>query len=297
MAEGNNNGRVLVIEHDQDIADMEVSALETEGYDARRLLATPGIVEEVAREHPALVILDLHPMEADPYRILDDLRANPATQAVPVLAVSTIEPVAQSAMASYNVRVTLEKPFGLEEFRQKVQEALGQTPLHAEVSQPLAAATGDLVDQAAQIVARHSRDALFRWVQRLRQEPPWENRQDLALSDLFDSVPLLVEALSVALQYRNAEQLFSRLPDSTQPVQEHAALRKRQGFSLEELMHEYSLLRDELLSMLECHLPEEASTGELFTVVRLLNETVDQITEITALAYARTANPTTPPPA
>ncbi len=128
MAGGSDRGRVLVIEHDEDIAELEVSALETEGYDAQRLPATPGVAEEVAREHPALVILDIHPVEEDPYRILDDLRANPATQAVPVLAVSTMEPVVQSALASYNVRITLEKPFGLEEFQRKVREALGQPP-------------------------------------------------------------------------------------------------------------------------------------------------------------------------
>lgn len=290
MAGGSDRGRVLVIEHDEDIAELEVSALETEGYDAQRLPATPGVAEEVAREHPALVILDIHPVEEDPYRILDDLRANPATQAVPVLAVSTMEPVVQSALASYNVRITLEKPFGLEEFQRKVQEALGQPPLHAEIPPPTVAPPGDLVSQAAQIVARHSRDALFRWVQRLRQEPPWQNRQDLALSEVFDNVSVLVEALNVALQYRDAEQIFSRVPDSVHRVQEHATLRKRQGFSLEEVMHEYSLLRDELLTMLERHLPEATSTAELFNVVRLLNRTVDRITEITVPAYTRSAS-------
>ncbi len=146
------------------------------------------------------------------------------------------------------------------------------------------------MSQAAQIVARHSRDALFRWVQRLRQEPPWQNRQDLALSEVFDNVSVLVEALNVALQYRDAEQIFSRVPDSVHRVQEHATLRKRQGFSLEEVMHEYSLLRDELLTMLERHLPEATSTAELFNVVRLLNRTVDRITEITVPAYTRSAS-------
>lgn len=286
MAEVDGKQRILIVEHDRDIAQMEASALEQASYDAQWVQASPQVTEEVARRRPQLVILDLYPLAGDPYRLLDELRANPATQAVPVLATSTVGQVVESALASYNVRVTLEKPFGLDQFLAKVREALGQPPLHAEVAQPTEAAPGDLVAQAAQIVVSHSRDALFRWVQRLLQEPPWQGRENLALPQLLDNVPVLVEALSVALQYRNAEELFSRQPESLQRVREHAALRKRQGFSLSELIREYDLLRDELLSMLERHLPPKVKTADLFAVVQLVNGTVDRIMEMTVPDYA-----------
>jgi CheY-like chemotaxis protein len=243
-------------------------------------------VEDVARLQPDLVILDLYPLADNPYWILDELRANPATQAVPVLAASTMETLAEKALASYNVRVTLEKPFGLEDFLAKVREALNQPPLHADVPKRVETAPLDLVEQAAGVVARYSRGTLFRWVQRLRQEPPWKDRQDLDLGKVLNDVPVLVEALSIALQYRSADEMLSHQPEIAERVRRHAELRKRQGFSLSGLIREYDLLRDELLAMLELHLPTEIHAADLFTVVRLVNGTLDRIMEITIPAYA-----------
>src|SRR5688500_6406959 len=91
--------RILIVEHDPDLAEMMRLCLLTEGYDAEALLRTPASSAEVQPYHPDLLLLDLRPAALAPQddRFLDTLRTSDATRPVPVMAITTSEAQADAA--------------------------------------------------------------------------------------------------------------------------------------------------------------------------------------------------------
>jgi CheY-like chemotaxis protein len=279
--------RVLVVEHDADTAEMLTMVLRDEGYSADWIGNTPDIVGVVRHHNPELVVIDLLATQSNQYRVLDDLRVDEMTRRIPVLAMTTANAIAEGAMASYNVRGAIAKPFGLDEFLTKVGDALGETPLLAEV--PAEIQHGEIQEVAQKILAEHSRAAIFRWVQRLRQEEPWQQRTDLRLSEVLDSVPVLVEALSAAIHYGNVATYFARHPHANDRVRAHATVRYEQGFELDALVKEYGILRDELWQLMWRFMPDNLTKADAAELQRMIDGTLDHIVQVTIPAYIEAA--------
>jgi CheY-like chemotaxis protein len=276
--------RVLIVEHDEDIAYLIGSILTQAGYETQSLVGPEDVVGAVRTLLPDVAVVDLLP-DDEAFRILDTMRADPDTATIPVLAMTTSERLAEAAVASYNVRATLAKPFDLDELLAKVDEVLGKPPFQVAAAPAPAGEPRDLLEQGERILAVRSREALFRWVQRLRAQPPWSERKDLGMGKVLDSVPVLVEAVVAAMRYGNPQEFFARHPDADERVGEHARVRRQQGFGLEDLIREYAILRDELLGTLWSHLPEQVARREAQALAQVFNATLDKIIETTALAY------------
>lgn len=280
--------RVLVLEHDPSIADLLKSLLETEGYQVDiMLLAGPPdpFVERVRATKPDLVMVDILPTNPEEgYRLLDVLRSDPIAQRVSVVAVTTAGPLSEEAIASYNVRASVVKPFDLDELLAKLREAAGLPPLHAEVL-PTAKPPLPILEQAKEILDCYSREALLRWVQRLRREEPWRGRGDLGLGMVLDRTPVLVEAVSAALQYGNPDEFFGQHPDAVERVTGHARDRRAQGIPLASLIREYTLLRDEIWLAITSHLPGPVQPSDLYSLQQAISGTMDRIVERTVPAY------------
>lgn len=286
MAEGAK--RILVLEHDRDSAVMMEMSFQGEGYKADSLLLSEDVghfVEEVRRRTPDLVTVDISPTNPEQgYQLLDALRADPVAQRVPVLAVTTDEPLSEAAIASYNVKATLTKSYEMDRLLEKVREAVGFPPLHARV--PLAVRPPmPVLEQAKEILDRYSREALLRWVERLRQESPWKGRGDLGLGEILGHIPVLVEAVSVALEYGDPEEFFQRHPDAAERVYTHAADRRAKGIPLASLLREYSLLRDEIWAAIGRHFSGPVQPSDLYPLQQAISGTLDRITETTVPAY------------
>ncbi|MBW3577197.1 MAG: response regulator [Actinobacteria bacterium] len=84
-------GRILIIEDDQDIADLIRAQLQKEGY---RVDAAPGGQEGIdaaLADPPDVVILDLRMNPVDGFEVLRALGEDGRTDQVPVLVVSILE--------------------------------------------------------------------------------------------------------------------------------------------------------------------------------------------------------------
>jgi CheY-like chemotaxis protein len=80
--------RVLFVEDDASVAQMYRLKLELDGYSVE--VAGDGIaaLEKARALHPDLIFLDIQLPKLDGLAVLDELRADPATQHIPVVILS-----------------------------------------------------------------------------------------------------------------------------------------------------------------------------------------------------------------
>lgn len=218
--------RIFVWGRDQEITHIIVTVLEDEGFavfSTVKPLVTvqpQEVVQEVRQHRPDLLLLALGWDENAAFATLDALRADDITEHVPIVALSTEQQLVEKALASYNVRESLEKPFEIDTLVQKVRYALEEPTIHATM--PVVTDDGGAMTLARRILQERSREALLRWVLRLRQREPWEDRPDLRLSEVLDNMPLAMEATEVALHYRDADRFFAERPEAVERVRQHA---------------------------------------------------------------------------
>src|SRR5437763_13537843 len=108
--------RILIVENDATIAETLELILHQENYQASWILQSPDTLNAVRQHHPDLLIFDLLPNRNEDIQLLDQIRADPIAGRIPVVGLTTSEPLAESVVASYNICSTLTKPFELEEF-------------------------------------------------------------------------------------------------------------------------------------------------------------------------------------
>lgn len=82
---------------------------------------------------PDLVILDFAPGRDENWRLLNRLRAGPDTSSIPVLAITTLEPLLQESVKSINVRDVLIRPFDLNVLLETVRKILSSPRITAPV--------------------------------------------------------------------------------------------------------------------------------------------------------------------
>lgn len=107
---------ILIVEDEVDTAEVVRDVLEQAGY--RALVAHNGRdgLQKVAAEEPDLVITDMMMPILDGGELIARLKSNPATRALPVIAVSGTEEV--------DHRPFLRKPFALEQLLEEVERQL-----------------------------------------------------------------------------------------------------------------------------------------------------------------------------
>jgi two-component system response regulator RegX3 len=119
---------ILVAETERDLGEMIAYHLRREGYEV--LVAADGVaVVEMARKSPLnLVLLDLLLPHLHGFEVCRQLRANPATAAVPLLLLlprqAEIMPFPELALGADEY---LAKPFSWKELRARVRRLLSQS--------------------------------------------------------------------------------------------------------------------------------------------------------------------------
>ena len=201
--------RVLVVDQDRVLGAMFVTVLAMEGYWAEWRPYHSDVAARARELSADLLVIGLPPV-GSAYSLLDSLRSDEQARAVPVLAVTTVEQVAEGANASFNVKSTLVMPFDLEDFLSQVRRALRQPAFQKQ--QPGGYRPAGILDLAQQILSTRSRDTLFRWVQRLRTETALSERDNLRFSEVLDDVPILIEVLTAAFDYASPRKGFRGEP-------------------------------------------------------------------------------------
>ncbi|HXQ33502.1 MAG TPA: response regulator [Anaerolineales bacterium] len=117
---------VLIIEDEEDAADMFAEMMRVSGYRVLRTSSSTPALTMMAAEKPDVVILDIMMPEISGLEILRQMRREPALANIPVVVVS-----AKSLPADIKVgmeagaSIYLTKPVGFVELREAIERALG----------------------------------------------------------------------------------------------------------------------------------------------------------------------------
>lgn len=119
----NPRGEVLIVEDDEDMVEMIAVLLGSAGYPTRVALNGRQALEAVAREMPALILLDMLMPVMDGSEFIRRFRARYGA-AVPIVVVTAAEH-ARSRCASLDVSEVLGKPFDIHELLRIVAGHVG----------------------------------------------------------------------------------------------------------------------------------------------------------------------------
>lgn len=117
---------VLIIEDEEDAADMFAEMMRVSGYRVLRTSSSTPALTMMAAEKPDVVILDIMMPEISGLDILRQMRREPALANIPVVLVS-----AKSLPADIKIgmeagaSIYLTKPVGFVELREAIARALG----------------------------------------------------------------------------------------------------------------------------------------------------------------------------
>lgn len=102
--------KLLLVEDDQWLAELEAAALTRAGYDVVAVNRAPAAIEAVDREHPDAIVLDVLLTGSTGFALLHELQSYTDTKIIPVvLCTNTAERLPEANLESYGVRRVVDK--------------------------------------------------------------------------------------------------------------------------------------------------------------------------------------------
>lgn len=113
--------RVLIVEDEQDVANLVADVLELEGFEAR-VSSGESALDNALRFRPHLVLLDLMMPVVDGFEVARRLHAHDATRGLPIVVMTAMHD-ASSRAREIGARHFLAKPFDINELIDTVEQA------------------------------------------------------------------------------------------------------------------------------------------------------------------------------
>jgi CheY-like chemotaxis protein len=121
-------GKILIVDDNQAIVEMLQRKFEREEYDVVGCVESARAVATCRREKPDLIVLDILMPGKTGWEIIEELKADPETQAVPVI-ISTVKNRPEDIERGRTLQATdhIAKPYVFSDLLEKVKAILGET--------------------------------------------------------------------------------------------------------------------------------------------------------------------------
>lgn len=117
--------RILVVDDDQKVVDQLQAQLKEEGFDVVTALNGKDALDEIQKNPPDLITLDVMMPEMDGYETCFQLKENPATSQIPVIMVTSRGKMKSRLTGmSFGADFYIAKPFEIKELLELMQKAL-----------------------------------------------------------------------------------------------------------------------------------------------------------------------------
>lgn len=123
-------------------------------------------------------------------------------------------------------------------------------------------------------------DIIEAWVDEVRSDMEITSNRGMTYDAVHDGLPQVLAAVATLLTSAFADE-EAKLENS---ALEHGEVRAEQGFDIAEVVHEYRVLRDVLITALEPDL-KTGSVGEALKAVRKINDVLDSVVIISMKRY------------
>lgn len=114
--------RVLIVEDEQDVADLIADVLDLEGFETCASYGEVALADAL-RFTPDIVLLDLMMPVVDGFEVARQLRAHERTRTLPIIVMTAMHDAAAKAREIGTPHV-LPKPFDIEQLTRKVEDVL-----------------------------------------------------------------------------------------------------------------------------------------------------------------------------
>lgn len=133
-----SKGDILLVDDTPDNLRLLSTMLVDQGYEVRSVRSGKSALMGVQAQAPDLILLDINMPEMNGYEVCEKLKANPATQAIPVIFISALNEVFDKVKAFTVGGVDyISKPFQLEEVLVRVENQLQIRWLQTELQRSL----------------------------------------------------------------------------------------------------------------------------------------------------------------
>jgi len=133
----NKRGPILVVEDIPNVLELLEVTLRFQGYEVISAQNGEEALKMLEKETPALIITDILMPKLDGFALVQKLRSNPKTLAIPVIFLSAtyVTPEDRAFAMSLGASRFIEKPIDTEEFLLTIAELMSQE--HITVPRPL----------------------------------------------------------------------------------------------------------------------------------------------------------------
>jgi CheY-like chemotaxis protein len=122
--EANLTQTILIADDHEEMRHLVVELLEAQGYEVRQAVDTQGVMDEVARAKPDLLILDVHMPGGGGVEALRSIRGNAELAEIPVLLLSGSVELSTNWPAEVGADAHLPKPFPIDDLHSTVRSLL-----------------------------------------------------------------------------------------------------------------------------------------------------------------------------
>ena len=120
------DSKILIVDDDEDLQVLYGLFLQGESFKIARARNGQEALEQVEKERPDLIVLDMIMPVMDGEQFLEKLSAEKNGRDIPVIIASVNDKLPQHLFEKGNVRATLKKPFTIETLVSKIQQALSE---------------------------------------------------------------------------------------------------------------------------------------------------------------------------
>ncbi len=276
-----NRQDVLLVESASDLRDLNELILREAGYHVEIVPPNADPVAFAERTRPDVLVVHIRPNQPADWEILDHLDANPQTAPIPVVVISSSERVVTEAHAVPIVREAVVMPYDIDALRGAVARALGNPPPAAVLPPPQRASSPTLA-LAGTLLSEHSREIVLRTIRRLQQTEPFKSHFAELSPALVGNLPVILGAVVTGIRRNLDPVLVTAPPAIRDAIQDHVALRIRQGVNADSVIEEYQVLDDQILGFLRDQIGQiHFSALDAFDIARMAGDFIAQIERVT----------------
>jgi CheY-like chemotaxis protein len=241
--------RLLLAEGDPSLRALDELILREAGYEVENLPPGEDLIAYAARTQPDALIVDVGPPAPGFWDVIDRLNANPSTDTIPVVVITTAERAAIEARAAPVVREAVIMPYDIDALRHAVARALGSPPPAALLPE-IHRAAPPAVAFAADALTGNSRQIVLRTIARLQRDEPFRSRFAELFGSLLDHLPVISGAIVAALRRGLTPEEVRAVPGLRNAVREHIRERIGRGLRPGDILREYQTLEDQMRAVL-----------------------------------------------
>jgi two-component system, cell cycle response regulator len=117
--------KILVVEDSNDWRDLVVKFINLFGYDAIAADSGKDAIRKARHMHPDLILIDIYLPDITGDKIIERLKANPATRNIPVIITTALlEQTIRNHALHAGAAEVLEKPFSIATLREVLERYL-----------------------------------------------------------------------------------------------------------------------------------------------------------------------------